>query len=199
MHLPWEYHPALNKPNLIEVAQLIAQGRGNALDRYDAAVGDDSWTLGVCAFNYGRHEIILASKDGEHPWLSIADPSRRFVFRIGGIPVRFYRGDPQEPRPNMLYQVFDEFRQLSLPLEDGLSLEGVEFRIAMETDEAGDILQISFIAIRGSAVESVWPIPFNGTSPDDEVVEEHEAEGADLPAPSVDFPDEGEDREKSKK
>jgi hypothetical protein len=99
----------------------------------------------------------------------------------------------------MLYQVFDEFRQLSLPLEDGLTLEGVEFRIAMETDEAGDILQISFIAIRGSAVESVWPIPFDGISPDDEEVEEPEAEGADLPAPSVDFPDEGEDREKSKR
>jgi hypothetical protein len=155
MKMPWEYHADLSEVRLKAIATLISRGRANALDRYDTAIGDDSWTLGVCAFNYGRYEIIQSAQRGEHPWLSIADDSRRFVFRIGAIVVRFYRGDPQEPRPNMLHQVFDELRQLPLPLEDGQSLEGVQFRIAVETDEAGEILDISLVTIRNGVPNSL--------------------------------------------
>lgn len=43
---PWDYHPELTEDRLVKVAQLLAVGRGSAVDRFDPTIGDDSLDLG---------------------------------------------------------------------------------------------------------------------------------------------------------
>jgi len=160
---PWDYHRDLTAERLIKIAQLLARGRSHALERYDPAIGDDSWTRGVCAFNYGRHEISKAAGSPGFEWLSVPDPRRHFQFRLGEVVMRFYRGEAETPKINMLHTT--ELEQFLLPLEEQVPLGGVKFRIAVETDWDGSILQVSFVAIRGTEPETIWAIPFEAAPP----------------------------------
>ncbi len=157
---PWDYHPDLSLDRLGAVARLLASGRGRALDRHDPAVGCDAWTLGVEAFNFGRHAINQAAGTPGHEWLTVFDGGRRLQFRVGAVPMRFYRGAAADPNPRMLMDAPIELEQYALPLEAGVSWHGVKFRLAVETDEDGGVVGISFVAIRGQGVETIWPVPF---------------------------------------
>lgn len=160
---PSDYHPDLTDKRLIRVAQLLARGRGDALDRYDPDVGDDSWTRGVCAFNYGRHQVRRAAGTPGFEWLSVPDPRRRLVFQIGSLMLRFYRGTAESPNSNML--IATELEQYTLPLEADVSLTDIKFRIAVDTDRDGSVIQIVFVAIRGAQPETIWAIPFETAPP----------------------------------
>lgn len=160
---PWDYHSDLTKERLIVVAQLLARGRSHAMDRYDPEVGDDNWTRGVCAFNYGRFQISRAAGKPSFEWLSVPDGRRRFQFRIGEVMLRFYRGQAEAPKSNMLFAT--ELEQLLLPLDGPVPLQDVKFRLAIETDWDGSILQISFVAIRGQEPETIWHIPYEAAPP----------------------------------
>src|SRR5258708_6165736 len=109
---PWEHHAALTSERLITVAQLIQTGRNQALDRFDPSIGCTTWNLGCDAFAFQRHQIIEASVTID--WLEILDPGMQFVFTIGGLPIRFYRGEPDDPSERTLKQSFSELQQLSL-------------------------------------------------------------------------------------
>lgn len=161
--MPWDYSPDLTRDRLILVAQLLARGRGHALDRFDPHVGDDKWTLGVCAFNYGRFEVRRLAGASGFEWLSVPDPRRRFVFQMGQTRLRFYRGDAEVPNANML--VPTELEQYTLPFETGVSLDGVTFRFAIDTDRDGTIIQIALVVIRNGAPELVWRIPYESAAP----------------------------------
>jgi hypothetical protein len=160
---PWDYHRDLTRERLILLAQLLARGRAHALDRYDPEIGDDTWTRGVCAFNYGRFQITRASGTPGFEWLSVPDRRRRFQFRVGEVMMRFYRGQAESPKANMLFAT--ELEQLLLPLDEGVPLGDVKFRLAVETDWDGSILQVSFVAIRGDAPETIWVIPYEAAPP----------------------------------
>src|SRR3546814_10501931 len=45
----------------------------------------------------------------------------QFVFSIGDVPARFYRGEPDEPNTRTLKQTFSELQQLSLRSEEHTS------------------------------------------------------------------------------
>src|SRR5882724_9150369 len=109
---PWEHHVALSRDRLIALAQLIRIGRNQALDRFDPSIGCTTWNLGCDAFSFQRHRIIEASEVID--WLEILDPGMQFVFSVGGVPVRFYRGEPDDPSERTLKQSFSELQQLSL-------------------------------------------------------------------------------------
>jgi len=187
---PWDYHPDLTRDRLILVAQLLALGRGHALDRFDPEIGDDSWTRGVCAFNYGRHQIKRAAGTSGFEWLSVPDPSRRLQFKVGEVILRFYRGAASDPAPHMLLPT--ELEQFMLPLEEGLPLDGARLRVAVETDAEGAPIQISFVAIRGSEVETIWPIPYEDAPPLVVSLSEDTPEGVDPGPPPVSLADDEE-------
>jgi hypothetical protein len=189
---PWDYHSDLEKDRLVKVAQLLAAGRGVALDRFDPGVGDDAWTRGVCAFNYARFQLARAAGQPGFEWLSIPDPSRRFLFRIGEIAFRFFRGFAADPAPNMLQHTLIELEQFALSFDEGVSLDQVKFRIAVETDTEGFPVQISFVAIRGSTPETIWPIPYESAPALLVSLDEEKPEGRDLSPPMVDIPDDEE-------
>src|SRR5436853_21012 len=94
---PWEYHSDLSEDRLVVVAGLIADGRRTAVELFDEVAGDNGWTLGCRAFQFGRARILRAVDSGEYHWLTAIDRSLQLIFKIGEVPIRIYRGDADEP------------------------------------------------------------------------------------------------------
>ncbi|MGX5845086.1 hypothetical protein ACWGTI_30915 [Mesorhizobium sp. ArgA1] len=181
--LPWDYHPELTVERLVKVAQLLALGRGSAVDRFDPAIGDDNWTLGVCAYNYGCFQIAKAAGTLGFEWLRVIDPGKHFQFSIGGVPMRFWRGDPAEPTAKI--SIATPFEQLLLDLEPGIPTAGMLFRIGVTTDMDGALLGASFVALRNDQAELVWPLPLAEAEPLIVLLDEARPEGIELSSPSV--------------
>lgn len=160
---PWDYHPDITRERLVLVAQLMARGRGDALDRHEPELGDDAWTRGVRAFRFCCHQLTRMAGLPQFEWLSVPAPGRKFQFRIGTAPMRFYRGLAEEPKPNMLQ--LTELEQELLPFGDGVFLTDVKLRIAVETDFDGSVAGVYFVAIRGVDPETIWRIPFETAVP----------------------------------
>jgi hypothetical protein len=161
--LPWDFHPALTEERLRLCARLLANARRDALAMASYEFGDDPWSIGCRAFAFGRHRLKRAAESGEYPWLAVLDDSAHFVFVIGsngqGVPVRFYRGSADEPTERTLRRQEVEAQQLSLALGEQAA-EGLVFRFAVETGEAGRVDRVVFLALRGDdQVECCWPIP----------------------------------------
>lgn len=161
--LPWDFHPALTEERLRICARLLANARRDALALASYEMGDDPWSVGCRAFAFGRHRLERAASSGDYPWLEVLDDSAHFVFVISGngngVPVRFYRGAAEEPTERTLRRQEMEVRQLSLALGE-TAAEGLAFRLAVETGEAGRVERVVFLALRGEdRVECFWPVP----------------------------------------
>lgn len=191
---PWNYHPDLTKERLVLLAQLLARGRRHALERHDPLIGDDAWTRGVRAFRFGCHEIAKAAGSDGFDWLVVLDPRRKFQFMVGKVPMRFYRGTPEDPKPNMLKLA--ELEQLAFPFAVDEPLANAKLRIAVETDEDGSVMAVFFVAIRGVNTETQWRIPYETAPPLLVDVKHDVAEAIELDAPEVGMLDDEEDEEK---
>lgn len=191
---PWDYHPELTEERLVKVAQLLARGRGSAVDRFDPTIGDDNWTLGVCAYNYGCFQIAQAAGTPGFEWLVVIDAGKHFQFSIGSVPMRFWRGDPNEPTAKI--SVATPLEQLLLDLEPGVPAAGLLFRIGITADVDGSLLGASFVALRNDQPEVVWPLPLAQAEPLIVLLDEARPEGLELPSPSVgDHLDEEDERD----
>ncbi|MBK1793785.1 hypothetical protein JHL21_04675 [Devosia sp. WQ 349] len=194
---PWEFHPDLTADRLEVVARLIALARDMVVDRHEPSIGDDDWVLGCRAFRSSCHMITSFSEQEDVNWLSIVDPSKRFVFRLGSIPLRFYRGDPEDQNHRVKNVSFPELRQLSLAF-DTPDLLDVTVRIAIETDAEGAALAIFCVGSHADEILFNWNIPFSSpidlrTAPEHTgavelgapPVGEREADEVELGAPPV--------------
>jgi hypothetical protein len=182
---PWDIHPDLTKDRIMTVGRLLRHARNDALDRFDLEIGDDAWTLGCCAFQYSCHRITRSALSGDYPWLAIEDDSKRYVFRIGAVPVRFYKGAPDEPTARTLNQSFPELRQLSMVFPQEAVERNFAYRFAVETDADGMVLSISFVALLGDAPVLRWDIPLEAEVRPIHAVAGDLAEGVELAAPKV--------------
>ncbi|MEI4507395.1 hypothetical protein WBQ88_16875 [Sphingopyxis sp. CCNWLW253] len=195
---PWDHHPSLSRDRLIAIAQMIVRGRNLALDRYDPEIGCTGWTLGCEAFAFQKHQIIhAAAYDAD--WLEILDPSMQFVFSIGGVPARFYRGEPEDPNSRTLKQTFSELQQLSLFSAEELIKLTTEplYRFAVETDFDGSISAISFVILGGETAVLTWSIPLDESVTALASLWTEKEEGVELPAPVVGLPVERKKRDAS--
>jgi hypothetical protein len=191
---PWDYHTDLTADRLIRVAQCIELGRNDALDRHNEAIGDNGWTLGCSAFQFACFRLLELMDGGEHPWLVPVDRSLQFIFKIGQITVRFYRGEADDPHVRTLRRTFPEFSQLGLAFPDD---EGRDllYRFAVETDFDGTISAIKFVGLRGESPVFCWQIPYRSEVVSIPRLVEPAAEGVELPPPAVKLPGEDNERE----
>ena len=159
--LPWELHPALTEERIIACARLLARGRTDALAMADSWAGDDAWSIGCRAYSFSRNRLRRAAEAGRYPWLGVLDETHHFVFLIEGVPVRFFRGDAEEPSKRTLRQQESEAQQLALALGGNDEAEGLMFRLAVETGEEGEVTRVVFLALRGEEgrVVCFWPVP----------------------------------------
>lgn len=184
---PWDVHPDLTQDRLIFIGQLLYLARSNALARYNEEIGDDGWTLGCCAFQFSRFEILKAASAGELSWLTIQDASKHLIFKVGEVPVRFYRGESDDPNPRTLAQSFPELEQLDLAFPGEDDRHNLLYRFAVETDIDGSVLEVKFVGLRGPTAALCWTVPIDKSVPPLVAMGEP-VEGVDLPAPVVEIP-----------
>lgn len=182
---PWEHHAALTRDRIITIAKLIESGRNHALDRYDPSVGCTPWTVGCEAFAFQKFEIEAASFSLE--WLEILNPSMQFTFSLGGVPVRFYRGEPDDPTTRTLKQSFSELKQLSLfGAEELVKLtDEPAYRFAIETDVDGALTAVTFVVLAGDTPVLTWQVPLDEPVTKISPLWVEGSDGVELPAPAV--------------
>ncbi len=146
---------------LMVCARLLVRGRAEAFRLADPWAGDDAWSIGCRAYSFSRNQLRQAATTGRYNWLGVLDETHHFVFLVEGVPVRFFRGDAAEPSKRALRQQENEAQQLALALGTETTAEGLMFRLALETDDAGAVHRVVFLALRGEEghVECFWPVP----------------------------------------
>lgn len=166
-HLPWDIHPALTEPRLRFVARMIRDVRQKLMATVFAPdEGDDRWSMGCVAYRRQCYALAKASETGPSAeWLGVVDENGlRFIFSIGGVPLRFYAGDAEKRPPNNTLRVHTpelEARQLSLFSEQDESEKVL--RLIVEIDGEGLVEKITFVQINEAGdLFDPYEIPLGG-------------------------------------
>lgn len=165
--LPWEIHPALTESRLRYVARTIRDVRQKLMvEVYAPDQGDDRWSMGCMAYRRQCFALSKASEAGESAdWLGVVDDNGlRFIFSIGGVPLRFYAGEADKRPPNNTLTVHApelEARQLSLFSEQDESKKVLRLIIAVDAE--GLVEKITFVQINEAGdLFDPFEIPLEG-------------------------------------
>ena len=188
---PSDVHPDLTDERLQALATFFASTRSAVAALHDPLAGDDAWALGCRGFARWRNLLVSRFQSREWPWFRVIDPSKRFIFAIGNVPVRFYRVNSKRAPSRTLTQSAQELAQLSLAFStDEMQYRQLSWRFAIETDFLGEPSKVVFAALAkdDGAVVYKWEIPFEKVNVDmrldvrsDDMIE--------LPAPTVGAPE----------
>jgi hypothetical protein len=161
---PWDYHPDLTEDRIITIARMIVDGRQAAVELFDEEAGDNGWTLGCRAFQFGRARILRAVDDSSYDWLGLIDRTLQLIFTIGEVPIRIYRGEAEEPTDRTMRQSLSELRQLGFSFDERDEGRDLLFRLAVETDIDGSVLAMKFVGLRGETAILNWDIPIESSA-----------------------------------
>ena len=184
--IPWEKYPELTRKRLSAFARLIREAREGAVRRHDPASGDGPWGLGCSA--HERTQFAIKEGSGKYDWLSVTqDPEKplRFVFAIGRVPFRIYRGEPEEPPSRYLATSYVELHERQLALDFGVAIptDGI-LRIAVETDAIGSVSRISVVEIdEARCITGIYAIPLEEAEGDSSIP--LQSPPVDLAPPSI--------------
>lgn len=185
---PWESYPALTLERLATVARIIKDVRRDTALLHDPAFGDDTWCLGCRS--YSRIRFAIGEASLKHDWLRILPESAplRFTFTIGGIPIRFYHGDPEDAPKRYLTRTFAELHQQRLALDFGSSevFDSV-LRLAYELDERGHVSTVALVRIDDTTEEPLEVFEIPADFPTERVIP-MQVRPIDLPPVLIDQP-----------
>jgi len=97
--VPWDIFPALRRERLVAVAKLMWDASVSAAADAKWEAGDNALSIGVTAFLRARHSITRAALKAYAEWLSVADFGMHFVYSIGGIHLRHFKGNDETDAP----------------------------------------------------------------------------------------------------
>ena len=161
---PSEWHPDLQEDRLIPLAQFFATVCAEVALLHDASAGDDGWSLGCRRNARWRHRLAKKAQSREWPWFSVIKSGKRFVFSIGSVPVRFYRGRHNKPTLNTLAHDAPELEQLSIAFKGtDTPFKDLHYRFAIETGLLGEPTAVVFagLAKEDGSVVCHWKLPFD--------------------------------------
>jgi hypothetical protein len=162
--LPTTKYPALRDERLSLIADALQDVRNKALSLYDPLNGDGPWGLGTRV--YERSCFRIKQLTQEHAWLTVIEeePKPRFTFAIEGLPIRFYKGSPDDPPSNYLVTTYGELLQRQL-FQDFRPLDKI-LRIAIETDREGRVSSAKLVELdEAGEATGVYVIPFGAARP----------------------------------
>ncbi|ENT8437268.1 TPA: hypothetical protein ACHY2P_001378 [Pseudomonas aeruginosa] len=144
---PSDIHSCLTDESVDRIGFLIAQVRSENLDT--ANDRDTGWSLGCRAYTWCCSEIIELAK--AESWVTIVNPTLKFIFKIGSVEISFYKGTASKPKKNIYSraQAYPELRQLSL-LSNMMVPEKLVWAYAVETDIEGLTTGIEFFGMSES-------------------------------------------------
>lgn len=188
---PQHCHPDLQEDRLYVLAQFFASTRSGVVSLHDPLAGDDAWSLGCRGFARWRNLLFQKSKTGEWPWLGIINPGKKFIFSIGSVPVRFFRGSIKRPPFRTLASSAQELTQLSLAFATETDqYRNLKWRFAIETDFLGEPSAVIFAGLAGEdgAVVCHWKLPFDTDIIELDLNVIRSDDVVELPAPTVGKP-----------
>ena len=186
---PWELHPALTRRRLIAVAAILWKVRLDAARDAKWDLGDSPWSIGCVAYDRSCHALANAAvRPGYRDWLSVKQtPHRAFLIKIGGIPLRFYRGDPSQEVP-IKYAFASPLELFTIQESYDLfrSPKSAYCRLVVEIDDLCEPISVTFcqVASGGDVAFNCWPIPVDedmGSHALDDLREE----AVEMPPPAV--------------
>lgn len=178
---PWECHPDLTEERLRLLAKFFADTASEVAGEHSPESGDDAWSLGCRRNAWWRNRMLDIVQSGTWPWLQVICPTKGFVFAIGDVPMRFYRGRSETPPMNTLAHRADELRQLTIAFGDS-DYRVFKWRVSIDTDRKGRPAQIVLAGLRDGLVECYWSLPFGDELP----ARFPMAEEVEVEAPEVD-------------
>lgn len=184
MQTPWDIHPELTEKRLVDVAEILLSVRQEALPYHVPEKGDTPWGLGTRVSERSWHALRDAAD--ELPWLDIINPGRHFVFSIGGVPFRFYRGVPEKPNRRTLLRQHPEIVQHQVAFQFFQEQTEYFWRFAIETEASGDVFRIVVAQISAQGdVKLQWEVPLAGKVSVLAAVTEAKPQGVELAPPVI--------------
>lgn len=181
---PWNAHPELTAERLIIVAELLRDVRHEALPYHEPDKGDSNWGLGTRVSERTWYAVRDAAN--QYPWLRIINPSRHFVFSIGGVPFRFYRGLPEKPNARVLARQYPEIRQHQVAFKFFEDNTEYFWRLAVETDIFGAVIRIVVAQMSEQGdVKMKWEVPLIGKISALGAVSRNKSEGVEQAPPAI--------------
>jgi hypothetical protein len=185
--MPSEIHSCLNNERIDHIGQLIARVRAENLDAVEDR--DNGWSIGCRAHAWVCSEIQTQAQTID--WLSVVDPSLRFIGQIGSVQFSFYKGMAEKPKSNIYSraQSHPELRQKSLLFDDLSVPEKLVWAFAVETDLEGTTTNIEFFGMSQSGdVVASRTVPIFNTLANLVAINNSESAPVDLPPASASLP-----------
>jgi hypothetical protein len=179
---PWLKYPDLTQQRLTTLANEIRKVRSECVALHNPLEGDGDWSLGCRVYQRTFFAIRELSKTVD--WLTINRElkSLQFSFSVGSAPLRFYKGDPEDPPSRYLFQSDGEREHIQMCFEfEGMPSANTILRLAVDVDGAThQANSVTLVEIdEYKEVIGVYRIPFD------------EAQGvnvAQMQAPPVNLP-----------
>lgn len=188
---PWDRHADLSQERLSTLALTILRVRDDALLTHEPHKGDGPWGYGCRAL---ERQIDAIKKLAEtESWLTILEEGRHFVFQVGQVPVRFYKGRANKPRVSSLRQNHPELRAQQLAFKFADDRHGL-WRLAIETDVTGRVSRVVAVEVlvagkpgneKVRGARTSWEIPLGGSVGAVSSVTPTKREGKQLDKPKV--------------
>lgn len=93
---PSLFYPELTDDRLAKIAEPLLDIRYSTIHEMSSPF-DDTYTQETAVFGRSRNMLIHLCMSGRYEWLSLASPGMDVTFRIGSVPCRFFRDDPETP------------------------------------------------------------------------------------------------------
>ena len=156
---PTDVHGDLKPDRLLFLARLIRATWKSSRRSFRRNKGDTMWGLGTKFHERLRYALQLAAQSTS--WLKIIKGKRHFVFSIGALPMRCYRGSRNRPRPNYRPRRGAELNGnlFAFDKESVAELTWV-YRIAVEARTEKDLPEVFLVqhGVDSDAVGRAWAL-----------------------------------------
>ena len=100
---PIEFFPELSDDRLRVIAIKLLDIRYETFGEMKSPF-DDNYTRETAVFGRSRNMLVEMSLRGQFEWLSLSHAGMDITFKIGRVPCRFFRDDPDSPEKAGLFR-----------------------------------------------------------------------------------------------
>ena len=181
---PWDVNHEFTEERLLFIAGILKQVRNRTVDLHDTSEGDAVWSLGCRV--YERSINIIARETEKIPWLRVIKKGLYFVMLIEGVPIRFYRGEIENPTTRSLQRLYPEIEAQQCIFPFAKDQFEWFWRIVVETDESGKVFRVVIAQFAESGnVRHQWTIPISESFATITSIIKQSSEGVVLEKPIV--------------
>jgi hypothetical protein len=161
---PWLKYPDLKQEYLTVIANTLRRVRSECVALHEPENGDGNWSLGSRVYERSFYAIKELAKTVD--WLTINPElyALAFSFCIGSVPLRIYKGEPDDPPSRYLSKSEGEQLAFQLCIEfDGLPTVDTMLRLAVTVDATREARWVTLVEIdEQKEVVGMYSIPFEG-------------------------------------